>query len=547
MNRKLIILFALLVTPSLFADTQRYMIATKNVPARTGLRVVTSSTDAAAHRVHAFKNIRGFSADLTTEEAEALRASGEVLSVEPAVKRSVLSIAPFRAVPDAGPKYHTQVTSWGMPMVHAKDVWTVTRGENVNVAVLDTGIDLTHPDLLAAYAGGYNVYNPTALPMDDHKHGTHVAGIIAATDNAFGVVGIAPGVKIWAVKSLDIRGEGYDDQIVAGLDWIISKAKEVGGRWVINLSIGSRARSDLEQAAIYEALENGIVVIAAAGNRGHYPMDYPGRYQAVIAVGAVDQNGVTADFSSYGAGLSVMAPGVDIPSTVIDGVNETADVMVTSSALDAWGIDGSPYATVTGKVVDCGLGYPADFPASVAGKIALVKRGEIKFREKAKNAKNAGAVAMIVYNNDVDKNILWNMDFKTCTDGICVYDPGWENYQFILSIGVSSADGEKLKAMSEPVTAAFRSEKYVELSGTSMSTPHVSAIAALLLSLDPTLSPSDVRWALEHTAKDVLDPGWDDLTGWGIVDALAAAKYVAPEKFNLPETPAPPRRQPVRH
>jgi len=555
MKRSFGFLLALLVTSTtLFAaDTQRYMIVTKRAAQHTGLRVVSNAADATAHRVRTFKNIDGFSANLTEAEAEALRASGEVESVQPAVQRYALGTAPFRTtslVPqtNAGTHYHVQVTGWGLPIVHAKDVWSVTRGQNVNVAVLDTGIDPTHPDLVNAYVGGYNVYAPNDPPIDDNRHGTHVAGIIAAADNTFGTVGIAPNVKLWSVKVLNLRGEGYDDEIVAGIDWIISKAREVGGRWVINMSIGSRARSELEERAIYQALGDGIVIIAAAGNRDRDILDYPGRYQAVLAVGALDEAGNKADFSSYGDGLSVMAPGVDIPSTVIEGVNESADIIFgNNDAYDAWGVIGSPYNSVTGRMVDCGLGYPENFPSDMAGKIALVKRGEIKFREKAKNAKTAGASAIIIYNNDPEADTNWNMDFKTCKDGICTYDPGWENYEFILTIGVSLADGEKLKAMSTPVTATFRSEKYAELSGTSMATPHVTAIAALLLSLDPTLSPSDVRWAIEHTAHDINGAGWDMQTGWGVADALAAAKFVAPQKFNLPDSPPVPRRQTVRH
>ncbi len=547
MNRKLVFLLTLLFTTSLFASTQRYMVATKKAPQRSGLRVVTNAGDAIAHRVRTYANIDAFSADLTAAEAEALRASGAVDSVQPAVQRFALGGVPFRPSTNVGLKYQNQVTPWGLPFLHAKDVWSVTSGQNVNVAVLDTGIDPQHPDLIHAYAGGYNVYAPTQPPVDDNRHGTHVSGIIAAADNAFGVVGIAPGVKLWSVKVLNLRGEGYDDEVVAGIDWVISKSKQLGGRWVINMSIGSRARSEVEERAIYEALGEGIVIVAAAGNRDRDILDYPSRYQAVMAIGAVDEAGNRAEFSSYGYGLSVMAPGVDVPSTVIEGVNESADVQLPAAVVEGWGVIGSPYGTASGKLVDCGLGYPQDFPASVAGKIALVKRGEIKFREKARNAKNAGATAIIIYNYDDTANTNWNMDFMTCKDAVCEYDPGWENYQFLVTIGVSLVDGEALKLIADPVTAAFRSEKYAVLSGTSMATPHVTALAALLLSLDPTLTPSDVRWAIEHTAKDMLEPGWDAQTGWGLADALAAAKFVAPQKFNLPVPEEPARRRATRH
>src|SRR6185295_11718477 len=112
-----------------------------------------------------------------------------------------------------------QVTPWGLTMVHAPDVWVATRGENVNVAVLDTGIDATHPDLKDAYAGGYNTFDASKPPVDGHRHGTHVSGTIAAADNAFGVVGVAPHVKLWAVKVLADDGVGTNENIVAGFDW----------------------------------------------------------------------------------------------------------------------------------------------------------------------------------------------------------------------------------------------------------------------------------------------------------------------------------------
>jgi serine protease len=553
MKRTFPFLLLLLALP-LVAETQRYNILTRNTPQRSGLRVVSNSADAIAHRVRAYANINAFSADLTPEEAAALEASGDVLSVRPVVRQYALALPPdvpafskqppFRTQPLVG-EYLKQFVPWGVAAVHASDVWSVTRGENVNVAVVDTGIDLNHPDLLAAYAGGYNVYDPTGLPIDDNKHGTHVSGIIAAQDNAFGVIGVAPTVKLWAVKVLDIRGEGYDDKIIAGLDWVISKSKEVGGRWVVNMSIGSGTISEAEESVLEAAAANGIAVIAAAGNRNREFMDYPGRSQYTIAVGALDSTASRATFSSYGPGLAVMAPGVDVPSTVIEGFNESADIAAGSSLIGAKGLLGSSYGSATGKVVECGIGRPEDFPASVKGNIALIQRGELKFRDKARNAKTAGAAAVVIYNNVVEETANWNMDFQTCKDGICSYEPGWEGYVFPVTIGVSLAEGLKLKDVAGSVTATFRSEKYMPLSGTSMATPHVTAIAALLFSLDPTLSVFRLRWTLQDTARDLGAPGWDMETGFGAVDALAAAKSVAPEKFGLPPTPQ--RRRPVRH
>src|SRR5205823_10178266 len=131
---------------------------------------------------------------------------------------------------------------------HAREVWPYTRGAGVNVAVIDTGIDFTHPDLRRAYAGGYNALSPADAPRDDNFHGTHVAGTIAATDNGFGVLGVAPDVRLWAVKVLDQSGNGDSEHVVAGVDWVLSKKKELGGHWIINLSLGALEKSNIEEA-----------------------------------------------------------------------------------------------------------------------------------------------------------------------------------------------------------------------------------------------------------------------------------------------------------
>jgi subtilisin family serine protease len=413
----------------------------------------------------------------------------------------------------------------------------------VNVAVLDTGIDLQHPDLVHAIGGGYNTFNPAGSPQDNHKHGTHVAGIVAAANNAFGVVGVAPGAKLWAVKVLDHNGRGSTENVISGIDWVIDKKREIGGRWVINMSLGSNSPSDLEADIISRAYNEGIVLVAAAGNARSRVIDWPAAYVEVIAVSAVSEEGVKASFSSYGRGVSLAAPGVAIPSTILpDTTDSEASVTTASGELKTWGLTGSAHGTASAMIVDCGLGRPEDFTVDVRGNIALVQRGEIQFRAKARNAKLAGAAAVIIFNHEPeDPTRGWTL---VVPDD----DPLYKGFEFPITVAVSNATGKMLQSWTRPVSASYSIPQYGKLNGTSMSTPYVAGTVALMLSAAPDLNPAQVDWILRQTANDVGEPGWDEETAAGIADALAAAAYAAPSKFGVPPPPQPitPRRRSVR-
>ena len=538
-NRVSAAALAVLFAISAAAETrQRYTVTTNGSPRAALLRVGTNAAGEPARRVRTFTNLDGFAIELTAEEAAELRADAGVKAVDPVVPRYASQLAD---PPSSIENFDRQVTPWGLPIIRAAQVWPVTTGAGVNVAVIDTGIDLNHPDLQAAYAGGYNVFEPAKLPIDDNTHGTHVAGTIAATNNAFGVVGAAPGVKLWAVKALDQTGKGDDAWIAAALDWVIGKQRELGGRWVVNMSLGSAVQGGhLEEEAVERALRAGVILVAAAGNRGAAFLDYPAVYPGVIAVGAVGTDGRRAEFSSWGLNMPVVAPGVMVESTFLEGYKEAADVVIGEDTFPAIGLIGSPKVQKSGKIVYCGLGNPQDFPASVKNNIALISRGTLEFREKSRNAREAGAAGVIIFDNDPDGvPTLWTMHPKADT---------WNDYPFPLTVGVTHAEGQRLQQRSgQTAVATFEFAKYGPLSGTSMATPHVAGAVALVVSLAPALKSSEIIRILELTARDTAEPGWDFETGWGVVDALAAAQYVAPDKFNVPPPPPPhPRRRSSR-
>ena len=552
MNRALGLLLgtALLATQALplsGEEARRYLIAPRERPAAAArLRGVLRE------RLRAFPTVNAYAADLTAEEAAALQADGDLI-VEPVVPRhamvedgqSCLSCVSGQA---GSPVLHATVPEqipWGVVNVRAPQVWPATRGENVNVAVIDTGIDVLHPDLASAYRGGYNTFDPGALPIDGHRHGTHVAGTIAAAQNGFGVVGIAPGVRLWAVKALDDDGDGSSENVVAAFEWVLAKARAEGGRWVINTSLGSATASVVEERVIREAIEAGIVVVASVGNTGTAGVSFPANYLGVIGVGAITQSGVRANFSSYGRGVMLMAPGAGVRSTYIHGYDESLDFEFSDGTrIPSWIVRGAPYKKVTGKLVDCGLGEPAEFPASVRGEIALVRRGKLFFYEMARNAKAAGAIALIIETYEDDQSGAHNWSFYPTPAG----DPAWEGFAFPLAVGVKFTVGEELLQRPGLYTIEFSTDIYGDMNGTSMSAPHVTGAAALLLSLAPDLSPAWVAAILRYTARDLYTAGWDLESGWGALDALKAAQWVAPEKFGVPDPPPPPtpRRRSVR-
>jgi membrane-anchored mycosin MYCP len=211
----------------------------------------------------------------------------------------------------------TSGTPWPQQRLNFRSAWPISNGTGVTVAVIDSGVDRTQPQMSAIhYADPHNVVTGSSDVEDCVGHGTAVAGIIAApprSDTSF--VGVAPGVTLIPVRQTDENGKGSSTGIAAGIDWAVAH-----GARVVNISAGTSTPSAPIEEAIARARAHDVVIVASAGNDGQtsgvrakaYPAAYATAYDNVIAVAAVDQSDVVTNFSELGGYTTLSAPGVDV-------------------------------------------------------------------------------------------------------------------------------------------------------------------------------------------------------------------------------------------
>jgi len=431
--------------------------------------------------------------------------------------------------------------------IDASEAWDImTDSSPIVVGVVDTGVKYDHPDLSAnmwrnpgevpsnnidddgnGFVDDYYGYdfarclkfnNPGTVctvtkprdsdPMDDTGHGTHVAGTIGAVgNNTLGVTGVSWKASIMAIKALTSVG-GLTSDLVAAIDYAtMMNVKLTSNSW------GGGGFSQALFDAIQAARGADSLFVAAAGNGGsdgigdnndvspHYPSSY--NLENIIAVAATDLNDNLTTFSNYGAtSVDLAAPGDLVFSTWYRVDPSFADVTFDSTTIEGIPMEFGPATSasgITAMTQYAGLGFPEDFTGtSFSGKIAVIKRGSLTFGEKVTNAMDAGAIGAIIFNNQ---------------DGIFSGTLGTAG-TWIPTASISKSDGDSLVAqLPRQITFRIIASNYVYLSGTSMSTPHVSGAVALLRAQLPDASYSEVKSLILSTVDPLPSLAGKTVTG----------------------------------
>ncbi|HUG99941.1 MAG TPA: S8 family serine peptidase [Gammaproteobacteria bacterium] len=408
------------------------------------------------------------------------------------------------------PRYPmAETVPYGVPMVQAgTDGLGPGTGDRM-VCIIDSGYDYNHEDL--PRHGGILGLDTTGWKTDGCGHGTHVAGTIAAiAGNNTGVVGVFGGnIDLYNIK---VFGDDCSWSYASSLIDASNKCADAGAN-IISMSLGCSGggggpfscSSSTENNAFQTHYDKGILSVAAAGNDGNTAKSYPASYESVISVAAVDSAKVVATFSQQNDAVELAAPGVAVRSTVPMGTGTEESLAVGGTTYEVVGMDGSPNASDTGPLVDCDLGK-STCPGG-GGQVCLIQRGDISFADKVLNCQAGGGVGAVIYNNA--EALFSGTLGDTATT--------------IPSVGTSGTTGSILLGkLGQNATVTTGPGNYAFFDGTSMATPHVSAVAALVWSHNTTWSNADIRAALQSTAEDLGAAGKDNAYGYGLVQAKAA-------------------------
>jgi len=411
-------------------------------------------------------------------------------------------------------RFMAQSVPYGIGMVQADQVDDSVASANSGgkkICIIDSGLDLPHEDM-GAQGGTINGTSDSGTGNwfdQGGPHGTHVAGTIAALNNGIGVrgvIGTDPNLHI--VKVFNQAGWGYSSDLVSAINKCVSNGSDV-----INMSLGGTGSSTSEKNGIQAAYDAGVLLIAAAGNDGIVTSttdieSFPASYDSVMSVAAIDSNKVLADFSQKNSQVEISGPGVDVYSTYPEGLGSVVEVSVsglsyTANAMENQGsATGLLYNFATGEAIDSGA----------SGNVCLIERGNISFYDKVKACQDSGGIGAILYNNAA---------------GSFGGTLGDTNATSIPSVTVSDTDGAAMLAnIGLSATINIGVGNYGKMSGTSMASPHVAGVAALVWSHHPTCTNVEIRNVLNVSAQDLGATGRDVKFGHGLAQTKDAIDYI---------------------
>lgn len=419
---------------------------------------------------------------------------------------------------DLGNPMAEQLTPYAVYQSQANLV-NFNAGAGMKVCVIDSGLDRSNVDFDWGNITGDNDSGTGRWDVAGGPHGTHVAGTVGAADNGVGVVGMAPGVAMHIIKVFNAEGWGYSSDLA----YAAQKCTAAGAN-IITMSLGGGGANSTESNAFATFTNNGGLVLAAAGNDGNNVRSYPAGYPSVMMIGANDANNNIADFSQFpsctsGSGkrattdekicVEVTAGGVDTLSTYPADGATSSSLYAGSTAYASSAMENS--GTASGSTYFMGLATSVN--SAAAGKVCLIDRGTISFHDKVKNCESSGGIGAVIINNEA------GMLYGTLGEGTA-------NTTSIPAVGAALEDRSALLAASS-MTVAIETSDYGYMSGTSMATPAVAGVAALVWSNFPSCTGTEIRNALKATAQDAGAAGKDVYFGYGIVKAKAAYDYLS--------------------
>lgn len=480
------------------AETVRVIVSMK----AGGKASVKQAVAAAKGQIkHEIFGMDAMAIEVPVQALKGLENNPHVEYVEEDAKRY-----PFAATsPSTGTPYALgQQVPYGIKQVQA-DLLSDDLAGNRKICIIDSGYDRAHEDLdsTANVTGEYDSGTGWWY-TDENHHGTHVAGTIAAVNNAgTGVVGVNPNkkIKLHIVKVFGAAGWAYSSSLTTAAN----KCKAAGAN-VISMSLGGGRANKTEQRAFDSLYSGGILSIAAAGNDGNTTMSYPASYSSVMSVAAVDENKAWATFSQYNSQVEIAGPGVAVLSTVPMGSGKASSLSVAGVTYTPGDMEGSPNASRSGALANFGLGDTVQ-AGTMTGKVCLIQRGTVDFATKVSNCQASGGVGAIVYNNTA--GAFGGTLGTTVTS--------------IPSVTATDTDGATmLTQLGQTATVTVGPSNYAYFDGTSMATPHVSAVAALVWSRNLNCTAAQLRNSLNKSALDLGPAGRDTKFGFGLVQAKAA-------------------------